>query len=532
MKTQLLLILCLFLFACKNQSDQNVVEVEQAPKKPYSTPDEIYGQFFKDMHKSGLWADGKSISDATPLQSPEKILAAYQAEKDNAEFNILDFFNQHFKLSKPDAIKFVEDRSRTPEQHIEYLWSILERPADKAIEGSSLVPLPNPYIVPGGRFNEVYYWDSYFTMLGLAIDNKYELIENILDNFVYLIDEFGHIPNGNRTYFKTRSQPPFFSLMVDILARKNGPSVYKKYYPALKKEHEFWMRELVQLKKDGRKGALGHVVIIEDAVLNRYYDQSRLPRQEMYQDDLETLEKSGRNAEELFLDMRSACESGWDFSSRWFTDEKTLESINTSDILPVDLNCLLFHLELMIANSTDDAEEAADYKLFADQRKMNIQKLFWDPSKKFFCDYQFVNKKHTNVISAAGMYPLFFGIASQEQANAAIVTFKENLLAPGGVLSTPNNTGQQWDAPNGWAPLQWMCVMGLDKNGNAELAKEVAVRWTKLNEKVYQATGKFVEKYNVEDLSLEAGGGEYPVQDGFGWSNGVYLALKNYVADN
>ena len=129
-------------------------------------------------------------------------------------------------------------------------------------------------------------------------------------------------------------------------------------------------------------------------------------------------------------------------------------------------------------------------------------------------------------------YPLFFGMSSQAQADEVANYIKAHFLKPGGVVTTLYHTGQQWDAPNGWAPLQWMTVVGLEKYGHKELAITIAERWVSLNERVYSNTGKFVEKYNVEDMTLVAGGGEYPVQDGFGWSNGVYLALKAYVGHN
>ncbi|MEL6987885.1 MAG: trehalase family glycosidase [Bacteroidota bacterium] len=170
-----------------------------------------------------------------------------------------------------------------------------------------------------------------------------------------------------------------------------------------------------------------------------------------------------------------------------------------------------------------------EFKEKADQRKVLIQEYFWNDSLGIFTDYIFNKGKSTNVISAAGLFPLYFGTATEEQAKKTVATFTKHLLKPGGVVTSVNNTGQQWDAPNGWAPLQWMCVKGLDRYGYKDMAKEVASRWVKLNEKVYKSQTKFVEKYNVEDLSLEAGGGEYPVQDGFGWSNGVYVALKAYL---
>ena len=127
------------------------------------------------------------------------------------------------------------------------------------------------------------------------------------------------------------------------------------------------------------------------------------------------------------------------------------------------------------------------------------------------------------------MYPLFAGVASPDQANRSIEYLSTHFLRPGGWVTTENKSGQQWDAPNGWAPLQWITFIGLKNYGAMDLANEAANRWLNLNEQVFNRTGRMMEKYNVEDLSLDAGGGEYPVQDGFGWTNGVYLALSNEI---
>ena len=241
-----------------------------------------------------------------------------------------------------------------------------------------------------------------------------------------------------------------------------------------------------------------------------------------------TAEKTDRPDEELFRDLRAACESGWDFSSRWFRDPNKLETIHTTEIIPVDLNALLYDLEITIAKAYElegDTEKADSYTQKAEQRKAAVLKYCWDETNKYFIDYDFVAGQSTGVPSIAGMYPLYFKMTEKEQADLAAQVIQENFLQPGGVVSTLNENGQQWDAPNGWAPLQWICIQGLRNYRHNELAETIKQRWINLNVKVYQNTGKMVEKYNVMDLSLEAGGGEYPVQDGFGWTNGVLLRL-------
>jgi alpha,alpha-trehalase len=175
-------------------------------------------------------------------------------------------------------------------------------------------------------------------------------------------------------------------------------------------------------------------------------------------------------------------------------------------------------------------EEETKYKSLAIKRKAAIQKYCWDDGQKFYVDYDIKVKKKKISLSAATVFPLFFNIANEQQAKRVAGKIQDKLLFAGGLLTTSVITGQQWDAPNGWAPLQWMAIKGLENYGYIELAQDIAERWIKLNKDVFARTGKLMEKYNVIDIKLEAGGGEYPGQDGFGWTNGVLLALiKKYI---
>jgi len=186
----------------------------------------------------------------------------------------------------------------------------------------------------------------------------------------------------------------------------------------------------------------------------------------------------------------------------------------------------------MIAKSYQEQgnKDLADlYQSKAHDRKSLILTYFWNEELGYFFDYNYQTKSSTNIISAAGLFPLFFGICTQEQAEKTVATATKFLLKPGGIATTNNNTGQQWDAPNGWAPLQWIAFIGFKNYGFQDLASDLASRWLSLNDVVFKNTGKMLEKYNVEDLGLISGGGEYPVQDGFGWTNGVYLAMKAEV---
>ena len=204
----------------------------------------------------------------------------------------------------------------------------------------------------------------------------------------------------------------------------------------------------------------------------------------------------------------------------------------TTNIIPVDLNCLLYELEKNMAKAfavNKDNKNATLFQQKAANRKAMIQKLFWNNANGFFTDYNMDKNSLEKENTLAGLFPLFCKLATTEQAGAAVKMVQKTFIQPGGVVTTTQQTGQQWDAPNGWAPLQWITIMGLNKYGYTAEAKDIAKRWLALNEKVYAQTGKLMEKYNVMDLNLPAGGGEYPSQDGFGWTNGVYLALDAWL---
>lgn len=484
-------------------------------------------ELFVDLHASGCWKDGKEISDAIIKGSPDKVLIEYRSEKDKAGFDIQAFFAQHFAKAPTREIDYISDTDAPVTEHINKLWGILSRTPEKTDFHSTLVQLPYPYIVPGGRFNEIYYWDSYFTMLGLAVSERTDMIEDMVTNFAWMIEEIGFIPNGNRSYYLGRSQPPFFSLMVALLAEEKDRSVLSRFLPALEKEYSFWMEGSDKISEEAP--AFKRVVLMGDgSILNRHFDNVPNPRAEMYQDDVELIESQGDAGKKTLLNIRAACESGWDFSSRWCTDFDKLATIRTTDLVQVDLNCLLYHLEKLIAciyQENGDTDKYDEYFALCEGRKEAINTYFWDEDECYYFDYNWVDSSQTTSINAAAAYPLFFKLSSADQARGVAKTIDKELLKDGGIRTTNFNSGQQWDAPNGWAPLQWMAIKGLRNYGHESLASTIKERWVLLNVKVFKNTGKLMEKYNVEDTNLSSGGGEYPVQDGFGWTNGVLLKL-------
>jgi alpha,alpha-trehalase len=483
------------------------------------------GQLFEDVQLQNILGDGKTFPDCIPKKSTEEILLDYEKEKGRPGFELKKFVDANFSLPKAYSSDYQSDTDKSAKQHVEALWNVLTRNPDQ--ESGSLIPLPHPYIVPGGRFREIYYWDSYFTMLGLQESGRTDLIENMIDNFAYLINTVGYIPNGNRTYFLGRSQPPFFSLMVKLLSEQKKNALIH-YLPQLEKEYQFWMRGVDDLSD--QVTAKHRVVKMPDgSVLNRYWDEYETPRPEAYKEDVELSHHSKQNPNELYRHLRAAAESGWDFSSRWFRDENSFGSIHTTEIIPIDLNGLLLHLEQVLAEAFQqkgDSTKSGEYRQQAEKRKNAILKYCWNDSKGFFFDYDFVANEQKEHYTLAAAFPLFFNVANQGQALRVEHILRDQFLKTGGLTTTIVHSGQQWDAPNGWAPLQWIAFRGLLNYGLNETSNQIKTSWTNSNLKVYRKTGKMTEKYDVWNKDGEASGGEYPNQDGFGWTNGVFLAMS------
>jgi alpha,alpha-trehalase len=488
-------------------------------------PSVLYGELFERVQMERVFEDGKTFVDATARSDPASIVAEYQRERGQPGFDLRAFVAAHFAPPESVATGFRADPRRDVQDHIDALWDVLTRAQDRPDPRSSLLPLPHRYVVPGGRFREIYYWDSYFTLLGLEQSGRHDLVSDMVRNFAALIDRYGHIPNGNRTYYLSRSQPPFFAAMVNLLVAREGDAALSTYLPQLEREYAFWMEGGDRL---GPGEAHRRVVRLRDGtLLNRYWDDREVPRDESYREDVETARASGRPAAEVYRNLRAAAESGWDFSSRWFADGKSLATIRTVELVPVDLNSLLYHLEQTLARAYRNAgrqEDARRLGANAWRRRAAMHRHLWNEDEGYFADLSWRDGKIQQRLTAATLYPLFFGVATPQQAEQVASATRDGLLAPDGLLTTTEATGQQWDAPNGWAPLQWIAIRGLNDYGQSALAEEIARRWIRENLTVFRAAGKLVEKYDVSG-DEDARGGEYPLQDGFGWTNGVLRTL-------
>ena len=495
------------------------------------SPRQLYPGLFEAVQLTHVYADNKTFVDATAKEPPADIARAYAQQKDAPGFDLKAFVAAHFTPPATAGGQYHSQVAAGLRHHLDTLWTVLQRRPDSLARAgySSLLPLPKPYIVPGGRFREVYYWDSYFTMLGLAESHRTAVIRDMVDNFAYLLDTYGFIPNGNRTYYLTRSQPPFFASMVQLLARQEGgPKTLLRYQPQLLREYAYWMAGAEQLKPNTARDRA--VRLPHGELLNRYWDTSDQPREESYAEDVAAAKLSKQPAAQFYRNVRAAAASGWDFSTRWFGPDGQLGSIHTTDIIPVDLNCLLYNLENTIAQAYQqqgNAARAAAFRAKAARRKAALLAYCWDAKAGWFADYNFRQQRRTAQQTLAGVFPLEFGLATPVQATRVAAGLRTRFLKPGGLATTTRRSGQQWDAPNAWAPLQYMAIDGLERYQQGALARTIGTRWIGLNTEVFQQTGKLMEKYNVVEPHLKAGGGEYPLQDGFGWTNGVLLKLLN-----
>ncbi|MPT31922.1 MAG: trehalase [Chryseobacterium sp.] len=493
--------------------------------KNYTDIKDFYN-LFEAVQKAEIFEDQKTMVDAIPLFPIDEIEKKYEEEKNYPDFDLKEFVLQNFFLEQLSEKENDSLRNKLPiKEHIKKLWNRLTKTAYE--ERGTLLGLPKPYIVPGGRFIEFFYWDSYFVMLGLQVSGNIEMMKNIVENCSYLIMNYGFVPNASRSYFLSRSQPPYFSLMLDLIYEStNDEKIYSQYFETLEKEYQFWMSGIEDLEKG--KAVKRVLKTNEGDILNRYYDNENLPRPESYLIDVKDFENS-RNPE-FYRNVRAACESGWDFSSRWFEDGENIQTIYTLELAQVDVNCLLWHLETTLAkasriNEKFDIEEK--YHLLADKRKSNIDKYFWDEESKIYRDYNFIKNKKTQSEHIASLYPLFIKLSSNQQAEEMSQRISEKFLHSGGLVTTTKQTGQQWDFPNAWAPNQWIGYVAMKNYGFDDLAEQIKNNWSGNVERVYNNTGKLMEKYNAVDVKSIAGGGEYPNQDGFGWTNGVYLKMNN-----
>ncbi|PSP75321.1 trehalase [Halobacteriales archaeon QS_1_68_20] len=499
----------------------------------YSRYPQVSGDLHRAVQERGLFDDAKTFVDAKLTAPPDVVLKRYRDRRDDPGFDLESFVGSHFDLPGQIDPGAAEPDGESLEDYVEALWSALVRRFEPDPDGGgTLLSMPNPHVVPGGRFREAYYWDSYFTAEGLAAAGRLDRVADLVENFANLIERFGFIPLGNRVYYDSRSQVPLFYRTLSILERERGVAAIEEYLPSLEREYEFWTAGVEDaLPADGPVAHRRVVRTTDGTVLNRYWDDRATPRPESYDHDArlgDSVPEDRRQA--LYRDLRAACESGWDFSSRWLTDPGDLSTARTTDLAAVDLNAVLYGDEASLAewyDATGESERARRYESLAATRRDAIDRYFWDEEAEWYVDYCWTDDEPSERLVLAGVAPLFTGAARPERTDAVARRLRESFLAEGGLLTTLHESGEQWDAPVGWAPLHWMAVVGLRQYNHHDLAAEVADRWLNLVESEFERTGRTAEKYDVRDCSLANGHGEYELQYDFGWTAGVSLALRS-----
>ncbi|CAI5715496.1 unnamed protein product [Peronospora destructor] len=478
----------------------------------------------------------------------------------------------------PPQIAEIRDESlRNWAMELHKLWKLLARvpaflSAEQMSKSSFLRSLPivsssneplsalrrqfngeNILVLPGGRFRESYYWDSYWIVQGLLVSGLHQTARGVVNHLLEYVAEFGFVPNGGRIYYLTRSQPPMLSDMVRLVAKLDSRnasdgdiSAWDLQYlrgavPLLEREYDFWMD----------RGTQGHAVEIlvskpsqsagERFVLNRYVAHADEPRPESYREDVHTASAVGVHENgtvdkvSIYSEIIAAAESGWDFSSRWFGDYSTLKTIRTSRVIPVELNSILHRVELNLAKFHEilgNSVASARFLHAAKFRVAAMDAMLWSESEGCWKDYWLDSREHSKVVSVSNYSPLWGGIVDSSNTSRVdkIVTSleKSGLVQKGGVQTTTLVTGQQWDATNAWPPLQDIIVEGLQAAGTEKaraLAKRLVETWVKAGFVAWQKTGLMFEKYSAQQLGGVGDGGEYTTQVGFGWSNGAILTF-------
>lgn len=452
-------------------------------------------------------------------------------------------------LSDPDLKDFAID--------IHSKWKSLLRQVDKSGVckdcESTMLDLPFPFLVPGGRFREYYYWDTFWILEGIYVSEMCTTARSVVENTLWMASKYGFVPNGSRTYYLNRSQPPMLPMMVSRYMEECGkklkrPEVFLgRALDVIKQEYAFWMEKRSIRIKDAQG---------TEHLMNHYSSEMNVPRPESYLHDVKLAKgMSDSSAKSLYHNIAATTESGWDFSGRWMdwahhdcshvrrdAGNGCYPGLNhtvTSNIAPVDLNAILFRNELVIAKISKDLkheEQSSSFERLAERRALAIQALMFDVERGVWKDYDFIKGARTTdrPFYITDICPLWYGPyhnMTHAQIDAILKANEESLYGyPGGIPIGVAYTGQQWDFPNVWAPTQFLVVklhLRLFKETGRpqyrQQAIEIAQKWITTTYCGHKHYGLVFEKYNAKVVGQPGGGGEYIVQEGFGWSNGVIL---------
>lgn len=398
-------------------------------------------------------------------------------------------------LPKPAHHEFSADDVNAAREYIAAYWPKVTRyhPHDS----DNLIGLPHPYLVPSYEpghefdYNELYYWDSYFMVQGMRREQDKELVMGILADLMSLFKRFRIIPNASRLYLTSRSQPPFLTTFIREVNDTYNPGREWLEAAAMIAKDEYLTVWMGTQKPNARQVHQG---------LSRYYDFN-------------------------YLNEIAETESGWDYTTRF--NHRCL------DYLPVDLNSLLYKYEddfAYFAHLLGNEEESQEWQRRKEVRRQAVNKLMWSDLRSFYYDYNYVKKSRGSVNSLAAYYTMWAGLADQKQASK-LVNALRRFENKGGLATTdgaqvsqliPGSIPTQWAFPNGWAPLHFIVVKGLQRYGYHDDARRIALKWLKTNLDWFNTHGIFLEKYNVVQPGKPPAKGVYPSQTGFGWTNAVF----------
>jgi alpha,alpha-trehalase len=444
---------------------------------------------------------------------------------------------------------------------------------ESEIPHPGLLYLPNRYVVPGGRFNEMFGWDSYFIILGLLRDGRIDLARGMVENFFYEIENYGAVLNANRTYFLTRSQPPLLSSMIRAvydaeIARDSSPANLARQlqwlaraYPYARRDHDFWLSPIHRAGQTGlaRYFDIGDGPVPDIADHSNYYIDVinwLVAHPDVHTSYLLAAPEAPSPAEAAVL-AKTSCDAshsvvcglawahGYRLSHDFYVGDRAVResgfdisfrfgpfSGSTHHYAAVCLNSLLYKYERDLADMAGmlhQPTDAAQWKKQAEARQSAINKYLWNPQKGLFFDYDFTTGQQSSYVYATIFYPLWTGLASKEQA-ASIAQHLSLLNRPGGLSCSTYASGLQWDSPFGWAPLNWFAADGLRKASYGAEARRVATEFTHTVATSFQKEGTIHEKYNMEtgtsDVDVIAG---YQNVVGFGWTNAVYVEMEHLL---
>ncbi|KAH8271604.1 hypothetical protein KR018_010892, partial [Drosophila ironensis] len=512
-----------------------------------------YGNLLHTIQMAKLFEDSKTFVDMRLNNPPAKTLEDFEAlmtAKNNTPTaeDLKKFVDEYFspkgtELTAWDPTDWKEHPKFLDNvidadlkqwgQDLNNIWKQLGRKmvddVSKRPELYSIIPVPNPVIVPGGRFIEFYYWDSYWIVRGLLYCEMYDTVRGMINNFKSMVQRIGFIPNGGRVYYWGRSQPPYLTSMV-------------KSYVEFTNDYQFAIDSLDELEHEFEFFMNNHSVQVKGHDMAVYRDSSTGPRPESYSEDVESAKvfQTDAEKEDHWSELKSAAESGMDFSSRWFIDSAggnsgNLTNLKCRSVVPVDLNSLLYWNAKLIAEfhtKAGNTAKAATYEEKAQKLFVAIKEVLWNPNVGVWQDFDLINQKHRDYFVPTNLWPLWvkaFNTTESKNISESVLAYiKKNKLDsfPGGVPNTLNPTGEQWDYPNVWAPMQYgmvQALLNLETVDARKLGLDWAYRWVLSNFKAYRDDLHMYEKYNAEVFGGHGGGGEYGVQTGFGWSNGVII---------